>query len=68
MYPASAITMQHPSDHDVDLFVLRRISTEERLRLQLHLLTCPACSLQAENTAEFVAALRSVCCMAGTVQ
>ncbi len=62
------IPAQHPSDHDVDLFVLRRVPPEQRLRLEIHLLTCPICSRQAEDTVEFVKALRSACCMAPAIQ
>jgi hypothetical protein len=65
---AQVIPTQHPSDHDVDLFVLHRVPPEERLRLELHLLTCPTCCRQAENTVEFVEALRSACCMSPAVQ
>jgi anti-sigma factor RsiW len=69
MSPAHAIStqdptrhgMQHPSDHDVDLFVLQRVPAEERLRVELHLLKCRACSREVEKTAEFVTALRAVC-------
>jgi Putative zinc-finger len=68
MFTDSALATQHPSDHDVDLFILERVvDAEERLRLELHLLTCPTCSRQAETTAEFVTALRSVCCAAPTI-
>jgi hypothetical protein len=68
MFTESALATQHPSDHDVDLLILQRVDPEERLRLELHLLTCPTCSRQAETTAEFVTALRSVCCIGHTIQ
>lgn len=50
---------EHPSDHEIDLFVMRRLPVPERERIRRHLLACDACCLQVVKTAEFIEALRN---------
>jgi anti-sigma factor RsiW len=49
---------QHPSDHDIDLFVMKRLPPKEREGVRQHLLDCDACCLEVVKTADFIDALR----------
>lgn len=48
----------HPSDHDIDLFVMGRLAPSVRDRIRWHVLHCDPCCLHVVNTAEFIQALR----------
>jgi hypothetical protein len=52
--------MEHISDHDLEGYHLGMVTDEEDLAaLEEHLLGCPECAVQAEESAQYVDTIRA---------
>ena len=54
---------EHISDHDLERYYLGMVTEEEELApLEEHILCCPLCAKRAEETQDYVDAIRAVLC------
>jgi len=56
------LSTEHTSDHDLERYCLGMVTDESELtELQEHLLWCPHCVERAEETRDYVDAMRVAC-------